>query len=217
MREAKKAALLLALAAIALTSGCTTVDLSGAPTKSPGVGHIFERLPVTAKIGTFRDGTQERALAPGILSRCTESFALSLRRTDLFERVVTGGGERAEIGLDAEVLAYHCTRNYGFIWAFYSAFAVIAVPANLPLSIDEAEYEVALKAIDMGSGQTVGTYKARFFARSWRGAWSLFETFLSEPEQVFDKVNYDLIRGLVDDYPKLHGPNRPGNEPLAPR
>lgn len=204
-------------AAFALATGCTTVDLSGAPTKSPGVGHIFERLPVTAKIGTFRDATQERTLSPALLSRGTESFALSLRRTELFERVVTGGGERAEIGLDAEVLAYHCTRNYGFIWAFYSAFAVIAVPANVPLSIDEAEYEVALKAIDMATGQTLGTYRARFFARSWRGAWSLFETFLTEPEQVFDKVNYDLIRGLVDDYPKLHGSARAGNEPLAPR
>jgi hypothetical protein len=192
-----------ALALALLGSGCTTVDLASATTKSLGVGHIFERLPVTAKIGTFRDATQARDLSPPLLARATESFAIMLRRTDVFERVVQGGGDRAEIGLDAEILSCRCTRNYGFIWTFYSVLAVIAVPANLPLTIDECEYEVALHCIDCASGQQVGTYRGRFYAYAWRGAWTLFGTFLDEPGGCFDKVNHDVIRALLDDYPKL--------------
>jgi hypothetical protein len=205
----------LVLLAIALCSGCTTYDLSAAPTKSLGVAHIFERLPCTAKIGTFRDSTPERALPPALLSRATEAFALSLKRTELFEKVVTGGGEPAELGLDAEILAYTCTRNYAFIWAFYSALALIAVPANLPLSIDEGEYSVRLHVFESSSGRLVSTYDARFYARSWRGAWTLYSSFLDEPEQVFDKVDHDLIRALLDDYQKL-APVA-GSRPSSPR
>lgn len=203
------------LLALALCAGCTTYDLASAPTKSLGVAHIFERLPATAKVGTFRDSTEERSLAPALLSRMTESFSLSLRRTELFEKVVVGGGEPAEIGLDAEVLSFACTRDYPFIWAFYSFLAVIALPANLPLTIDEADYHVRLRAYESASGRLVATYDARFRARSWRGAWTLFATFLDEPEQVFDKVDHDLIRALLDDYQRLAP--AAGARPQAPR
>ena len=48
-------------------------------------------------------------------------------------------------------------QNYAFIWTFYSFFVLIAVPANLPLSIDEATYEVSLRAIVAIVGCTAHT------------------------------------------------------------
>lgn len=219
-----RALAVLTIALVVATSGCTTYDLAHAPTKSLGVGHVHERLPFAAKVATFRDGTQDRLLPPALLARATESFALTLARTELFERVVSGGGERAEIGLEAEITAFHCTRNYGFVWCFYSFLAVLAIPLNFPLSIDDVEYDVALRAVEPGSGKLVGRYQGRFAARSWRGAWSLFETVLDEPGQVLDKANHELVRGLVDDYAKLRAAGlreaaRPAGDadPLGPR
>ena len=52
------------------------------------------------KVGRFRDRSQdETALSSRVLARCTDSFTTSLRRTDLFERVASQSGDRADLGL----------------------------------------------------------------------------------------------------------------------
>jgi hypothetical protein len=194
----------LALATLVATlGGCTSYDLANAPSKDLGVGHLYERFPCAAKVA-FRDGTPEDSperLGSRVLDRAADAFVTSLRRTDLFERVHKGTGEFAEIGFEATVTRLECRQNYAFVWAFYSAFALIAFPANLPLSIDSADYELTMKAIHVPTGQKIGTYAAGVHLRSWRGAWSLFETFLEDPGQVFDKANRILLDKIVDDYP----------------
>lgn len=197
----KKLALLLVL--VALAPGCVTYDLAGAPSKDLGVGHLYERLPATAKVAQFRDGSPEGHIQHRLLMRCTDSFTISLKRTDIFERVLAGGGDAADIGFDASVEKCEGRQNYAFVWAFYSFFALLALPANLPLSIDDAEYNVTLRVIHIPSGRTLGTYQSAVRLHSWRGAWSLFETFLEDPGQVFDIANRDLLNKVVDDYPKF--------------
>ena len=194
---------LLLLALLALAPGCVTYDLSTVPSKDLGIGHLYERLPAVAKVAPFRDQSQEGKIAQRLLSRCTDAFTTSLRRTDIFEKVVTGGGDPADIGFQGSVERCECRQNYGFVWAFYSFFAVIAVPANLPLSIDDADYVVSVKAILLSTGETIGVYKANVHLHSWRGAWTLFETFLEEPGQVFDVADRDLIDRIVDDYARF--------------
>jgi hypothetical protein len=134
--------------------------------------------------------------------RCTDAFTISLKRTDIFERVLPGGGDAADIGFEGVVERCECRQNYAFVWAFYSFFALVALPANLPLSVDDADYEVVLRAIHIPSGRTLGTYRAEVHLHSWRGAWSLFATFLEDPGQVFDIANRELLSKVVDDYPK---------------
>ncbi len=186
-----------------LLSGCVTYDLAGTPSKDLGVGHLYERLPATAKVAQFRDGSPEGHIQHRLLMRCTDAFTISLKRTDIFERVLAGGGDAADIGFEGTVERCECRQNYAFIWAFYSFFAVIAVPANLPLSIDDADYDVVIRAIHVPTARTIGTYRAAVHLHSWRGAWSLFETFLEDPGQVFDIANRELLNKVVDDYPKF--------------
>jgi hypothetical protein len=186
-----------------LAPGCVTYDLAGAPSKDLGVGHLYERLPATAKVAQFRDGSPDGHIQHRLLMRCTDAFTTSLKRTDIFERVLPGGGDPAEIGFDGAVERCECRQNYAFVWAFYSFFALIAVPANLPLSIDDADYVVSVRAIHLASGREIGTYRSSVHLHSWRGAWSLFETFLEDPGQVFDVANREILNHLVDDYAKL--------------
>ena len=197
------ARLLLALAAASLLSGCVSYDLAGAPSKDLGVGHLEERLPCHAKVASFRDASPEKTVNHKLLSRARDSFVVSLKRSDLFERVLSGTGDPAEIGFEASVERLECEQNYACVWMFYSFFAVIAVPTNLPLSIDTADYEVSLRVLHLPEGRVLGTYRARVHKRSWRGAWSLYETFLSDPGQIFDIANRDLLTQVVDDYAKL--------------
>ncbi|MEZ0227938.1 MAG: hypothetical protein ACAI25_04885 [Planctomycetota bacterium] len=197
-----KTTAIFALLMCALT-GCVQYDLAGAPSKDLGVGHLYERLPATAKVAQFRDGSREGHIQHRLLMRCTDAFTISLKRTDIFERVLPGGGDPAEIGFEGTIERCECRQNYGFIWAFYSFFALIAVPANLPLSIDDADYEVVLRAVHIPSGQTLGTYRSEVHLHSWRGAWSLFETFLEDAGQIFDIANRELLNKVVDDYPKF--------------
>ena len=140
-----------------------------------------------------------------------------LNQNNVIQNVGTGPAiDRDEVILDLAVKAELAkgtpinqidlgsgTSNYAFIWAFYSFFALIAVPANLPLSIDDADYVVTLRAIHMPSGKVVGTYQSSVHLHSWRGAWSLFETFYEDPGQVFDIANRELLNKVVDDYPKF--------------
>jgi hypothetical protein len=211
-------ALLVLLPLLVVLPGCVTYDLAGAPSKDLGVGHLSERLPATAKVAQFRDGSPEGHIQHRLLMRCTDAFTISLRRTDIFERVLPGGGDAAEIGFEGTVEKCECRHNYAFIWAFYSFFALIAVPANLPLSIDDADYEVALRAIHIPSGRVISTYHSSVHLHSWRGAWSLFETFLEDPGQVFDIANRDLLNKVVDDYPKFRAMTlRPANAREEPR
>jgi hypothetical protein len=212
----RKPLLLVLLACV--STGCVTYDLAGAPSKDLGVGHLYERLPTTAKVAQFRDGSPEGHIQHRLLMRCTDAFAISLRRTDIFERVLAGGGDAAEIGFEGTVERCEGRQNYAFIWAFYSFFALVAVPANLPLSIDDADYVVTLRAIHMPSSKVVGTYQSSVHLHSWRGAWSLFETFFEDPGQVFDIANRDLLNKIVDDFPKFRAVTlRPANAREEPR
>jgi hypothetical protein len=196
-----KKALLVVL--VLLAPGCVTYDLAGAPSKDLGVGHLYERLPATAKVAQFRDASQEAHIPHRLLMRCTDAFTTSLNRTDIFERVLPGGGDACDIGFEGAVETCECRQNYAFVWAFYSFFALIAVPANLPLSIDEADYIVTVRAIHMPTGRTIGTYRSAVHLHSWRGAWSLFETFLEDPGQVYDIADRQILDRVVDDYPKF--------------
>lgn len=201
MRARPLARAALALAALVLSTGCVSYDLAAAPSKDLAVGHIYERLPLAVKVARFRDRTgEETPLSSRILARCTDSFLTSLRRTDVFERVTSQGGDRVDLGLEGEVERFECTQNYACVWCFYSVFALIAVPANLPLSVDDAVYEVSLRAVVPQTGKVLATYRTRVHLRSWRGAWSLFETWLDDPGQVFDRANQALLGQLVDDY-----------------
>lgn len=191
------------LVLLVFLAGCVNYDLAGAPSKDLGVGHLYERLPATAKVATFRTTRSEEEVPARSLVRATDAFTTSLRRTDLFERVVTGTGDAAEIGFEASVDRLDCTQNYTFVWAFYSVFAVIAVPFNLPLSIDEANYEVTLRGVHVPTGATIGRWQARVHLSSWRGAWSLFDTFMDDPGQVFDIAHRDLLNQVVDDYARF--------------
>jgi hypothetical protein len=186
-----------------LANGCVSYDLAGAPSKDLGVGHLYERLPATAKVAQFRDASQEGHIQHRLLCRCTDAFTISLKRTDIFERVLPGGGDPAEIGFDGAVEKCECHQNYGFVWAFYSFFALIAVPANLPLSIDEADYVLTVRALHLPTGRVIGSYGSSVHLYSWRGAWSLFATFLEDPGQLFDIANREILNKIVDDYPKL--------------
>jgi hypothetical protein len=193
----------LLLFAVVLASGCVNYDLANAPSKDLGVGHLNERLPASDKVAVFSDVSPGQQLPVRAIMRCTDAFTTSLVRTDIFDHVVMGTGDPAEIGFEGTVAKIDCTQNYACIWMFYSVFALIAVPANLPLSVDDADYEITMRAIHLPTGQTLGTYHSFIHLHSWRGAWSLFETWLSDPGQIFDRANRELLTQIVDDYPKL--------------
>jgi hypothetical protein len=188
---------------LALLPACVSYDLSTAPSKDLGVGHLYERLPAVAKVATFRGPTGDERLPQRLLMRCTDAFTSSLRRTDVFESVVLGGGDAADVGFEGTVARCECHEDYAFVWAFYSVFAIIAIPANLPIRIDDADYDVTVKAIQLSTGRTLGTYRSQVHLHSWRGAYSLFETFLEDPGQVFDLADRELLEKIVDDYQRF--------------
>jgi hypothetical protein len=181
-----------------------TYDLAGAASQDLGVRHIYERLPITVTVASFRDKTGGDApITPRELARCTDSFTTSLRRTELFEHVVAGTGDHVELGFIGEVTRFGCTQTYACVWSYYSFFALIAFSCNLPLSIDDAVYDLTVRATVPTTGQTLGTYKASVHLHSWRGSWSFFETFLQDPGQVFDRVNQEILNQVVDDYARF--------------